>query len=365
MKKVAILTFSNTTNYGAVLQAYALKNKLINLGYDAEVLNYNCQAVKEREKIHVFDKNIRVTIKNILLIYPKFIRKITFKKFVRRENLYTKKTYNDKNISSTNNEYDIYVVGSDQVWNLQLSGYDYHYFLNFVSENKTKVSYAASLGSDEIDFQEYSMVVKFLKKFNYIALRESSSINVLDKLEVRNAISTIDPVFLLTRFEWNDKIPKKNKHTDKYILLYFIHNGNKTFDIAKKIAKKYNYKIIYLNNYDIYRKGMKNVFSTDPFEFINLIKNAELIITGSFHGIAFSINMNKDFYYEKAVSKKNNNTRIDNLVELFGLKSRNVLELEKKSMVTQINFDSVNDKLKSYRENAENYIRSWDENEKK
>ena len=170
MKKVAILTFSNTTNYGAVLQAYALKNKLINLGYDAEVLNYNCQAVKEREKIHVFDKNIRVTIKNILLIYPKFIRKITFKKFVRRENLYTKKTYNDKNISSTNNEYDIYVVGSDQVWNLQLSGYDYHYFLNFVSENKTKVSYAASLGSDEIDFQEYSMVVKFLKKFNYLLL---------------------------------------------------------------------------------------------------------------------------------------------------------------------------------------------------
>ena len=150
--KVGILTYHDTTNYGAAFQAFALQKKIEELGCDCEIIDYKCKAVTERYEIKSPFKssNIKQCIKRILTNKNNRNLKLKFETFYKRYQKRSDKTYYKNTISETNNIYDKFIVGSDQVWNLRLSGEDTTYMLDFVKDDSKKYSYAASFGYSKI-----------------------------------------------------------------------------------------------------------------------------------------------------------------------------------------------------------------------
>ena len=336
--KVGILTYTNTTNYGAILQCIALKNIVSRMNYDCDVINYTCKAVAKRERIlfNGSSKSLRQIIKTIILLPIKIIRKIKIYNFIKNNYVTTNEKYNRDNISQINTIYNHIIVGSDQIWNPVLNGYDKSYILDFAADKINKIAYAASVGNNKIIPDNYDYFKNIISRFDHISLREKTTSDYINKTFKTNSDFVLDPTMLLSKAEWKQIIDNSHntfKNNKKYILLYFIHNGEKTFSIARKIADKLGYEILYLNNYGVPVKGVKNIFSITPYEFVNYIYNAELVITGSFHGVAFSLDLNKQFMIEISSSSSNANDRLLNLMTIFKLDND----------IYKMNFDKIFD----------------------
>lgn len=336
---VGIMTFQKTLNYGAILQEYALNKFLRNKDYECYTLNYQCKKVCHSESPYsfIFERDIKNIIKGILSFSYKIKKSRAFKKFEKNNIRLTTKRYNQNTISELNEVIDKFIVGSDQIWNVQLTGHDYSFFLDFVNRNEAKIAYAASWG--EIDFtpSEIDRIKLLLKNFNYISLREKTGVKLCGELTNKEICSVLDPVFLLRKEEWADVeevYPIKNK----YVLVYFIHyNFKESMDKALELAKDNGLDVIYVNN--TYKKcqGVKNVKYASPGQFLYLIRNAEYVVTGSFHGLSFSIIYNKKFAFE--IKKNDEETRLSNLANELELNSR---KINKVNIIDQIDYDRVN-----------------------
>lgn len=348
---VGIITFYNTINYGALLQGYSLQKKINEFGIECEIIQYECESISKREKpIELTSiRNAKDLIKFITL---KSSEESKFKKFNRfsSENIkYSKKVYTRESVKELSKDYESFIVGSDQVWNLNLSDGDYTYFLDFETDKSKKNSYAASFGYEEIPDKYKELSKQYLKEFNNITVREESGSKIIKNIIDRDAKVVLDPTMLLTSEEWLD-ISKLKPSEEKYILLYFIHNKKETFKFARELAKKKGLKLIYINISPKPAFGMKNVRDASPEEFLGLVKNAEYVITGSFHGTVFSINFNKKFFFEINKNKGNYNTRIANLVKALDLEDRAIDNIEDIDM--PINYECVNKKLNELRESS-------------
>ena len=165
--KIAILTYHNALNYGAILQTYALQKKLIDLGINSEILDYHCRQISINQNPFTLLKIIHFRS----FFYGLFNNKISipnknsFKNFITHE-LIISKRFNRRNISNSNAIYDSFLVGSDQVWNLEMNNYDTTYLLDFTS--KSKFSYASSLGIDLINQRQKYYYLKYLKDFKNV-----------------------------------------------------------------------------------------------------------------------------------------------------------------------------------------------------
>lgn len=351
--KVAILTFHDTTNYGAILQTYALQQKIKNNGHECEILDYKCQAIEERYKIKKIKdcKNIKNFIKILLTNKNKKIVKEKFIEFTNKYLLMSDKIYNKSNIRSANKIYDSFIVGSDQVWNLDLTKGDLTYFLDFVDDNTKKNSYAASIGKESVSDKEKNIFKKFLKSFNEINVRENQGAVILKSIIDTNVNVTLDPTLLIDKKEWKKFISKEIKKD--YILLYVIAPNERIIEFTKKLAKKEKLEIIYLNQSYFNILGMKNIRNSTPNEFLEYIYHAKYVVTTSFHGLAFSINFEKQFYYALSNEKNNYNSRIENLVEIFELKDRNI---DSYSENNDIDYKLVNDILIKKRNESINIL---------
>lgn len=369
--KVGILTYTNTTNYGAILQCIALKNIVSRMNYDCDVINYTCKAVAKRERIlfNGSSKSLRQIIKTIILLPIKIIRKIKIYNFIKNNYVTTNEKYNRDNISQINTIYNHIIVGSDQIWNPVLNGYDKSYILDFAADKINKIAYAASVGNNKIIPDNYDYFKNIISRFDHISLREKTTSDYINKTFKTNSDFVLDPTMLLSKEEWKQIIDNSNnniKNNKKYILLYFIHNGEKTFSIARKIADKLGYEILYLNNYGVPVKGVKNIFSITPYEFVNYIYNAELVITGSFHGVAFSLDLNKQFMIEISSSSSNANDRLLNLMTIFKL-DNDIYKMNFDKIFdddkTLLNYKFINQVLDKERKKSLDLLRRWLEGE--
>lgn len=326
--KIGTLTYHDTTNYGAVLQAFALQKKLEDLGYDSEIIDYKCNAITDRYKItRICDsKNIKQFIKGILTNKNNRKLKNEFEKFNKDKQNISNKTYNKNNIKEVNNLYDKFIVGSDQVWNLDLSGNDTTYMLDFVTDNKRKASYAASFGYKIVPSQYIETTKKNLSTFNDILVREEQGKKIVKDLINKDAKITVDPTLLFNKSEWINLMDLNNtiKINKDYILLYIIAPNKEIIKFTRRLAKDRNCKIIYINHSYKNILGMKNIKTAGPIEFLEYIKNAKYIVTTSFHGVAFSINFEKQFFYALSSEKNNYNSRIENLSKILNLENRKI-----------------------------------------
>lgn len=313
--KVGILTFHNTINFGAILQTYALVTKVREHGVDVEIINYVCENIIKNER-PISIKNIR-NIRGILYFfltnkYKK--RQLNLFEDFQRENLvYSDQVYDASSKGLMQDKYDRIIVGSDQVWNLELSGNDMTYFLDSVRDNKKKHSYAASFGYSKTSKNLETQRV-LLNEFSSLAVREESGNKFIKDLTGRNATVVLDPTLLLSKQEWK-RITNKRLVPEKYILIYMLDRTRSNLEAIRKYAKQCGYKIVHLHNYLKSECGMVNMRSASPTDFINLIEHAECIFTGSFHAICFSLIFDKKFYYTLAGHGRN--SRITDLLDKF------------------------------------------------
>lgn len=357
--KIGILTYHDTTNYGAALQAYALEKKIQKLGYDVEIVDYKCEAITNRYKIKKLGeiKNVKELVKTILTRKTNIKLKNQFEKFKSNFQKISQKSYYKNNISDCLNIYDKIIVGSDQVWNLDLSGDDETYFLDFIKNPKRKIAYAASFGYSQIPQKYVEKTKECLKNFDNISVREIQGKKIIEELLNKRFEVVLDPTLLLDKKDYTDLIEKpKNPYNKDFILLYKMSDTPTLMKFAKKLAKRTKCKIIYLNHSYKYQLGMDNVRGASVGEFIWYLENAKYVVTSSFHGVAMSIVFKKNFFYELDNSKGNFNSRTKNLVELLNLQKRKIIDAKNDEINNSIQYDKVNEILTRERKKSIDFL---------
>ena len=210
-------------------------------------------------------------------------------------------------------------MGSDQVWNFELSGNDGTFFLDFVDDASKKCAYAPSIGKVELNQAEQEAFFA-LKDFKYLSVREKSAADMIESILGKRPIELIDPVFLLSKEDWKSVEKEYKGLTDKYVLVYhFSTNDREMIDFAYEYAKKNDCKLVFVQNSLKKYKNAKVIKDASPEEFLWLIDNAQCVITNSFHGTAFSIIFEKEFYSAINIVRS---TRIKELLKLCGLENR-------------------------------------------
>lgn len=329
-KKIGILTFHNALNYGAILQVYALQSKVEELGYDVEIINYHNEYFKDiyDSKLNPFrikDKKLKlktfikyiVRTKSMLAKRRKFLKLSSFIK----ENLYLSKYYDVNNVNECDN-YNIIIVGSDQVWNMDLSKFDLNYYLKFANDNQRLISYAASIGKEYITGFERDNMSRYLKRFYSLSIREKSGYMLLKDLCNINSKIVIDPTLLYGKNFWMSLISKSKLNIKKpYVLVYLVQDSDDVINLAKKIALEEDIDIVSLNKIKCLKK-YTNLEKSSINDFLYLINNASYVVTSSFHGLVFSINLNKQFFYGLSRNIPNNNSRLQDLCNFLGLENR-------------------------------------------
>lgn len=365
-RKIGILTlYRDNYNMGGLLQAYALQNTLNKLGYDAELITYQYFKKITPAKNDIARRIVRkIRVYKISREFKK--RKKAFDDFMNQIPHSAEVYGSDKEFASC---YDRIVVGSDQVWGDWLSKEALDCFLlKGITENEKKYSYAASIGSDKINTSLSEAYKRGLEHFEHISVREKSAKAEIEKLLPDADISVeLDPTLLLTPQEWTAVAKEKYKN-QKYIFCYFLGKDASYREAAKKVAEKMGLPIVTMpyvkeNRREAFEDdfGTYNDYSSGPAEFIGIIKNAELVITDSFHAVVFSSQFHKNFYVlaRKIEGSGSTNRRILDFLECFQLQERfvDVRKLGEIDTSESADFSVFDEKIDGLRKNSLNYLR--------
>lgn len=350
---IGILTFHRAYNYGAVLQAYALKTVINDMGVNAEIVDYICPQVD-------IDHHPKYTIKKFgflkaaIKFYGRFVKSFAFEKF-KKEKLCTGKEYTADTIKEAIKDFDLFITGSDQIWSDKFSGFDKTFLLDFIDDKTKKYSYAASFGFSEFPQGTKEIYSKYLSEFMNISVREQSAVEMLKSECSLNASVNLDPTLILGADKWKS-FAKKPDINKKYILIYTIQPPVNLIKYAKILAEKTGCELIYLSNsYKEYRE-IKHIRLVSPEEYVGWFANAEYVLTNSFHGTAFSLIFNKNLVAE-IKTQRSINTRSRDVLKLCGLENR-ILDGEyDKFELCDIKWDEVNSKLNEKKEESLSYLR--------
>lgn len=310
-------------NYGSALQAYALQQKLLSLGYHNEIIDY-VYPPKKRKKISIINiiKSIIIFLRNLMAGFPTKRKQKKFDVFYSTNFILSDRQVDESNIKEIP-IYDMYITGSDQVWNPRFGGQDPNFLLSFAPDDKPKISYASSFATAKIPDNLRSQYKKYLYRYNFISVRETNSVKIVDDLIGKDACVCCDPTLLLNTDDW-DKLSKQSKLNIKYkyVLVYpltYMYNPYpKIYELVKSVQNILGCKAIYLSGRkeDMFQPNSKLIKSAGPEDYVYLIKHAEFVITTSFHGAAFSMIYNKPMFGIVDKTNKNDN-RIQSLLESF------------------------------------------------
>ena len=355
---VAIITFHNSTNYGAVLQAFALQKKIFDLQNNVEIIDYVCQHKKNMYKIAEFKKNASLKYNLLQIINAPLVLSKNRKmyKFMNKNyKLTLKKFYSSKEVRKYLKQWDKVICGSDQIWNYNNTGFDKTYFLDFIDDEDKKISYAASFGVENIENKYIEEYKKLLSGIKYLSVREESGKKIIKKILNRDVKVVLDPTLLLGKNEWCEFSSVKYMKKDKYILLYTLHYSSEIIDIAKKLSEKLKYKVIMISTRMKYYFSSFKCLNPNPNEFVNLINNAEYVITDSFHGTVFSINLEKEFFVYLN-DKLKNNSRVENILSVFGLENRILKNNNDFKIQKKINYQNISYILSKLRNDSIEFL---------
>lgn len=324
---IKTLTTYDVYNFGASLQAYALQQYLISLGHDVEIINYQPEYLTRKydyKWVNPESKLSKYAITRIAYRIMKFLQRQTTLGRKREFDIFNHNVLKETSIRYTTYESlcsnppkaDLYIVGSDQIWNVFYeAGRDPAFFLEFVKDGY-KASYAASFSYLDIDNENKKRISKSLSKFKAVSVRESHGIEILKSMGIKGEW-VLDPVFLLNVNQWKsnmvDCIPKED-----YLLIYDFEGNKNLKSFAIEYAKKYNLKIYAITDTYPLLYADKNFTKAGPKHFVSMIYNCKAFISNSFHGTAFSILFNKPvFVFNRHRHKVN--SRMESLMTLFGL----------------------------------------------
>ncbi len=369
-KKVEVITLHRTVNYGSVLQAYATQYVLEKLGYQVEFIDYYPERLhmlgmlkRIKNKSERLKKSLLLRMIARIVIFPSYLKRFfVFQQFIKKQLKMTHITYQtEEQIEENIPLADIYCTGSDQVWNVGWNEkFDSPFYLKFVPDGKKRIAYSASFGKAKLEDWEKNETKACLEKYNFIAMREKSGVEIVNQLGIKDAVQVLDPTLLLTKEEWKSLISDKYA-TKEYILMYNINHNKKLDEYAKRLAKQKNLPLIYIsyNYHDCFKYGhLKGNIRVE--DFLSLIAHAKYILTDSFHCTAYAINFNKDLlvaYPEKF------STRLVSIVELTGLTNRVIDDYEDLSICERkIDYQYASKILDEEREKSIQYLKMALEN---
>ncbi len=338
--KIGLLTFHYAHNYGAVLQAYALKTVLQNMNHDVKIINYHNKVIEEQ-----YPKEIGKSDSEEFTDW-----KIKYKRFEDFINhiLLDEDTKEIASYEINNTDYDAYIAGSDQIWEPELTGgLDPVYLLDFPSHSK-KISYAASKSSGMIPEDEVNSFLDKIDEFDWLSVREKKLQNWLKRNGKRVEL-VLDPTLLLDSLYY-EKMALPNMMKSNYIFVYYVTEDDKMSEFALKISEKLRSEIVEVRYVRVKKDNITQKSDSGPLEFLTLLMNADMVITNSFHGVALSIVFKKEFYafYEQ-------DNRKSDLLEMLGLERRHIyfdMKLDDKS----IDYSLVDSVLKKEKEQSINYL---------
>lgn len=366
MSRIAIITqYYNSRNYGGTLQAYALCRSIENAGVKCEQLSYSISHFEKnanaRNNRHLIKDFVRVGL-NSLTKKELSKRALAFDAFLAQIP-HSSKVYKDNNIHEASNDYDIFITGSDQVWNLDW--FHAPYFLDFVPKEKKKYSYAASMGGCSIDEKERRYLQTALNDYDDISVREKQTANILSEIISKDVKYVLDPTLLLSEKEWN-KVSPERIIKDKYIFCYFLGSDVELRRIAKRVAQDYNLKLVSIphlqNKTEFHDLLFGDIRLTDasPLDFVSLVRDAEFVLTDSFHATLFSCIFKKQFFVFDRAGYPLMSERIESLCELFSARSHfcRTEEMRTYSYIestSNLSFDQL-DKYKELLHVSKNYL---------
>lgn len=326
--RIRILTTYNVYNYGASLQAYALTTYLASKGHDAKLINYQPEYLTRKydyKWVNPESKLSKYVLTRWAYRVMKYLqrqttlgRKHKFDEFKCRWLKETDKCYHTfEELSCSPPEADLYIVGSDQIWNVFYeTGRDPSFYLEFATCGR-KASYAASFSYLDIDPVQGNRIVHSLKKFDAISVREYHGLSILKKLGINNGKWVLDPVFLLDNMEWEKRMYRQD-FKERYLLIYDFEKNEKLKKFAQQYAQQHNLKIYSINDTYPLLYADRNFSSAGPIEFLSLINGCDTFISNSFHGTAFSILFHKPVFVFNRL-RHQVNSRMGSLMTLFEL----------------------------------------------
>ena len=364
VKKVGMLTFSYSSNPGSVLQAYVLQQTISSFeNYNATIINYQktsadkpiigktvfCRPIKKWTPKKIAAWTIRI------IAHPIRMRK--YERFFNKYYNYCPQPVKKNDLKELESSYNCFVVGSDQVWNMGSYSVDTTYFLDFVNDSKKKISYAASFGSGEITESNKEEIKALISDFSFISVREKEGVKTVLDLTQKEAKWVLDPSLLWTKEQYHELV--KAPRNKNYVFLYLREESPKLEKFAHDLAKRYGLSVIkVLRNWRCNKRGT-TMHSVGPQQWLGYMKNADYVVTNSFHGICFSLTFEKEFYVDllKGVSSYTN-ARLKNALEQFELADRGIDFINDLNELKKIDYSKVNKIKEERKEYSLNYLKN-------
>ena len=370
--KIGIITFNSAHNYGAVLQAWALQEYLKNEGHQVEIINYRLPATDNLYKIFKPRNPFKHGKLNKAVHVLQYIKKMKtepdrarkyreFERFINHTLNTTEPITKFGDLNKANFDYDIMIAGSDQIWNGGLTkGVNPAYLLAFGKDNIKRVSYAASIGRDEIPEVEHTLFQRYLRNFDYISVREEKAKEAVSKLTDKPVSVVLDPTLLLDR-EMYDRLKKDPKVNQDYIYVHNVHlkKIDKRLNMmAEEVSKRTGLPIIHNREDYNFTNELKKFAGGSPEEFIGYIANAKYVIANSFHATVFSIIYHRDFI---TIPHFQNPERMRHLLDSLGIVSHliaDIHELPEDLTEMNIDYDKVEKARLSLREESVKFLKA-------
>lgn len=371
--KVGIITFHNVNNYGAVLQAYALQKTIRRLGFDCEIIDYRRKNVRDiflwqRNKAGALLKGrpdrqpytnaefIRMFCNTVFFNN----RKVAAKFDAFRKRLPMSRPVNSDSVRQLNREYDLFLSGSDQVWNCGRVCLDKNYFLDFVEDDGRKGSYAASFGIKSVPDKYRDEYKALLLAYRYLSVRESAGADIIRELTGREANVVLDPTLLLDKGEWS-RLIGDGRRIKPAVVVYMLEYSETLLDFARSLSERTGCPVRLLNKPFGHRLNEDYRTGVGPLDWLKEIKEAAYVVTNSFHGVAFSINFNKLFYVEIARERIRGamGSRIEDILTAFQLMERLISPGNTGSVnsMEEIDYGKVNRRLEELRAHSCSYLK--------
>lgn len=326
--KVALITLHRVYNYGTALQAWSTQQILEDAGHEVSVIDY---ITPHRTKKAIFlepsangnQGGLHRVVYRFFKLFSIMLKEMTFGRFVRNNLHLTKKYITPEDLDNDSPQADVYITGSDQVWNSKYNqGVDRGYFLDFLPEDAHRVAFVASFGATELATDEQHEISHYVRRYQALSVRESSAKSMLESLGRSDAVWLIDPTLQIKKEKWL-QMASKRLVKEKYCILMLLYNeDNHATEYARRIADEKGLKLVKVS-WEMKKPSMVDRLMThrSPADFLSLFHYAEFVVTNSFHGLAFSINLEKQFV---VVPRNEFNSRIESLLQLTGLEDRMV-----------------------------------------
>lgn len=380
MKKLGLCVRYDCNNYGSMLQIFATQKIINKFGWEYEIIRYD-------------KKNVGFLLKNITRLFNPYFMNGKIENLKKRNMLkkhpeikqknderlrcienyreryigpYSKVYKGYKSLQKGAKNYDAVMVGSDQLWTpagIQSKFYN----LLFVPDDIRKIAFSTSFGVVEIPRNQVKMTTEYLRRIQFLSVRETSGAVIVKDLTKRETVVAADPTLLFSGKEWLSFFKYKEMIAKPYIFAYFLGNTKEHRTAVITLAKEFGLEVVTCPHMDQFVEqdlffGDKQLFDIGPVEFLNLIRGAAYVCTDSFHGSIFSILNHKKFVTFNRYSDellKSKNSRIDSLFEILGLENRhyttsktNIVDL----MNLEIDYEEVEIRLEKLRKKTFKFL---------